>query len=510
MTKQELVQSIKESLKGKKNIDAFINDLNSKGISTWLAHNPENDNILGISYSVIDNNNSKIILLGKDDLGIGFKAIINAMGKEQLSKKLIDSDYLLNKVKKKEEFSFVQGEAKDFSIKRDKKTPALPENFEFPKKLMNVSLTDEIKDQLLTGEWSEVLTGFETEEGDIKSGRLKLVQNENGEYEIKVRYRQMELEIPDEMFGHTLTDVEKAELESGLTVGPFNYDKAELYLKVDKELNRVTVSTSGDFNLPKSNQIGGYELTDLDKNNLVNGNSIGMRVFKGDNGYFKANIKIEQKFGHTLMHFDSAEALSNKQAQELIPKLNKVNHSLLSEIGSVSSELSSTKEIEHSIERSEEVLKNAEIDIEESVTLSQTNDIELIKAEESILSPQQTKFELEVLEAIEREDFKTLNGLLAKGKDNDLSPSTMLKQKVVSSGKLPNKSKITALVLLGVSEPAKLLHEKKENKKSNSKEDKLSAKISKESPAKGIDSKKVKQKLKSGTAKAKQLLTDIG
>lgn len=164
------------------------------------------------------------------------------------------------------------------------------------------------------GEPSPILKNIQLQDGTVKDGKLKLVPDGNN-VRVSFQFKKPNLEIPQKIFGHQLSKEEIAHLKEGITIP---IPKTDYFIKIDKDLNAVTVQTGKEIGVPK--ELGGYQLTPEDKLELANTGSLSARVFKvpGREEYFTGNLKINQD-GITISNIN---VVSKEQAAELMQDLN--------------------------------------------------------------------------------------------------------------------------------------------------------------------------------------------
>jgi hypothetical protein len=195
---------------------------------------------------------------------------------------------------------------------------------EVPKELLGKKLNENDIERLKNGSWSNLLENAEFNDGVKRDIKIRLVRDEkDGSVKIQFKFKQEELDIPSKIGNYELEDEEKKLLETGKTIGPVKaFNDNDIYIKIDKELNQVMVFTDKDFGIPK--QIGEYELNKTDKELLSNGESLPTKVYKGEQGYFLANIElIEDENGRKGIKYSNIKSISPEMALELKEKYNK-------------------------------------------------------------------------------------------------------------------------------------------------------------------------------------------
>lgn len=201
---------------------------------------------------------------------------------------------------------------------------------EMPSEIFGVKISDQDKENLAKGNYSNLLENMQLEDGTIIDGKVKLNKDkETGEFKLSIEERKPELKIGNKFLSHTFSKEDKKNLLEGKAVGPLTINSGlstlkNVFLQVDSQLNKIVVKSSNQLSV--FDKLGGYKLNDRDKNLLANNEKIPPRVYQGKDGkYFTAEIKLtDDKKG---LEYHNVKMLSNKQALELKPKLN-VDHDI--------------------------------------------------------------------------------------------------------------------------------------------------------------------------------------
>lgn len=185
-----------------------------------------------------------------------------------------------------------------------------------PSELMGVRLTAQQQLDYCYGR-EILLENAKSGDGQVKDVKICLYKDENGILQNKVNFKEDKLEIPHKILGHTLTEEEKQELLKGHEI-KISTLKGDLYLKIDNDLNKVVVKSSQEIkNLP---EIGGYKIRDDEMKSLLEGKRLEPKVYKGEEGYFIANVELTQdKKG---INFTGIKSVSEHEAKDLMQKLN--------------------------------------------------------------------------------------------------------------------------------------------------------------------------------------------
>lgn len=187
-----------------------------------------------------------------------------------------------------------------------------------PETIYGVSLTPLQKEKLARGE-QLFLENMELSGGRLVDGKVSFLES-NGELNLNLLEKKPTLEIPKEISGYKLSPTEVEELKAERVVS-IKLKQGTLFLQIDKDLNRVVVKTERDLGIPK--EIGGYLLSDRDKNLFANHETLPPRVYLNpeNNSYFLASIRRTED-GKGL-EFTNYKPLEKDQAQAMIDKFNK-------------------------------------------------------------------------------------------------------------------------------------------------------------------------------------------
>lgn len=162
---------------------------------------------------------------------------------------------------------------------------------ELPAEVLGVKLSETDKEHLCWGGWSELKQDLHSPDGSVKDGKFKITRNPKGEIEFNFLFKKDILIIPDKIGNKKLSKEQQEELTHGKTV-LVHYESNEFYLKIDKELNTISISTGREIGIP--DELGEYKLSEQDKENLANNKPLGTKVFKGKDGFFLANVRISE------------------------------------------------------------------------------------------------------------------------------------------------------------------------------------------------------------------------
>ncbi len=256
---------------------------------------------------------------------------------------------------------------------------------EIPDEIYGVKLSELDKERLSYGTYSSLKEHFTLPNGSVKDGKVKLVlNNKDGEAEYHFLFHKETLEIPEKIGGKKLTGDQVEDLKAGKTV-LLIIDDNDLYVKVDIELNCVSVSTGKELGIP--DEMGGYKLTYQDKEKLSNKEPIGARVFKGKDGYFIANIKLS-KDNKEMIFMDIKSIDRENDVERFIETLNK-------------KEVATTKiKIGQEITQEEKIIANKNKSVANAIDVAVNS---------TIVNP-------DVAAAIKQRDYKLLNILRKEGK----------------------------------------------------------------------------------------------
>jgi hypothetical protein len=192
---------------------------------------------------------------------------------------------------------------------------------------LNIQASDACVQRMKFGEYSDLFSNIKLENDVYRDGKIKLTKSASG-IQVNFQFSKQEIEFPKKILDHNLTDDEKGKLLQGNVI---KIPAHNLYLKLDRETNSITVSTGKEIGV--LNEIGKYKLTDTDKELLANGKTMPSRVFEGPDGFFMASVCISSdKRG---LEFTNIKNISREEAKELIPKLNSTETSEKINLGNV-------------------------------------------------------------------------------------------------------------------------------------------------------------------------------
>ena len=221
-------------------------------------------------------------------------------------------------------------------IRKERPRLFLTEEVENVFKAHNLSLKETTKDFLAAGEWSDFLEDIKLDPETYKHGKIKLSREKDGTVKVNYQFHQEQLVVPHKIGKHQLSDDDRHKLANNEVVGPINYEGNEIYMRVDPQLNSVTVRTAKEISIP--NVIGhnanenfkGYTLTDQDKNKLANGGALSTKLFCGKDGFFTANFAIsEDKRG---VIFTNVQSVAPSKVKELEARYNMPKSNLIDNV----------------------------------------------------------------------------------------------------------------------------------------------------------------------------------
>lgn len=166
---------------------------------------------------------------------------------------------------------------------------------------------------MLDGKGTKLEKGVMSGLTDVGGRPAKIRLTENG---ISVFYRKEALVIPDSIYGKKLSQKQKDDLLNGNII-VLSSKKGDIMLQVDKDLNSVIVRSEKELAIPA--KIGGYELTPADKYLLANGFSLENKLLKTPEGtYIIADVSMtSDKKGY---QFANIQSISDTKAKELLQK----------------------------------------------------------------------------------------------------------------------------------------------------------------------------------------------
>ena len=164
------------------------------------------------------------------------------------------------------------------------------------------------------------------DEDTHKHGKIKLTREKDGTTKVNYQFHQEQLVIPNKIGDHVLSDEDRHKLGNNQVVGPVKYGFNELYIRVDPDLNAVTVRTANDISIPnvigknQEMQFDGYILNETDKNKLANGGALPTKLFCGKDGYFTANFSLCEDMKGVI--FTNVKSVPLHKVKELEAKFN--------------------------------------------------------------------------------------------------------------------------------------------------------------------------------------------
>lgn len=185
-----------------------------------------------------------------------------------------------------------------------------------PAKILNHELSESDQQRLARGLYTGLISDLHTKNG-VKDAKVKLVPDANGkDFKLSFQYKEQQLEIPSKIGSKKIKDKDKEVLQSGK---PLSIAK-NIFLQVDRELNKVVVTTSRDFNIPS--HIAGYQLSNEDIKKLADGKQMATKVFKGKSGYFMAEVAVVKSEGKMGLEWSNIKQISADKAKDLIKEYN--------------------------------------------------------------------------------------------------------------------------------------------------------------------------------------------
>lgn len=209
---------------------------------------------------------------------------------------------------------------------------------EVPNNLNHIKLSQQTKELLSKGSYSDFLEGMLFDDGTVKSGKVKLSRDINGEIEILYHFKKEKLVIPEKLGEYKLTENDKIRLGENKLSGPIPYKGNNIYLQVDPELNSIIVKMESELSMGEIIEakfdkfgefsIGSNKLTTDMVQDLIKGKELPNMVYfdKETNQHFLAIISITPD-GKGIKFFDYI-TISKEKALELMPILNKHEQAL--------------------------------------------------------------------------------------------------------------------------------------------------------------------------------------
>lgn len=188
-----------------------------------------------------------------------------------------------------------------------------------PQSIYNKQLTDEQRTRLASGKQSGLIKDIIIEEGKPPvDAKISAEVNKEGKLELKYDYAEKVFKMPHAILGITLDKDQKDKLFNGELLS-IKYKKEDLYIGIDRDLNKVTVKSAHQIGIPS--EISNYKLNDVDKYYLAQGKKTETHLFKTPEGnYFTANFGMtEDKKGLT---FSDIKFVDKENSKELADKYN--------------------------------------------------------------------------------------------------------------------------------------------------------------------------------------------
>lgn len=198
-----------------------------------------------------------------------------------------------------------------------------------PKQILGITLSDYERENLSKGLTSFYHEGF-FDGKNVVNGKIWLTTNEDGEIEVKLKKKEHIIEIPNKInvngINHELTEDEKHKLSLGLPIELKNKDGSTVKVMIDKELNSISFFTNEnvkDILLEKHEKFGhltisGYTLSEKEFKDLLEGKSLGPKVFEENGNFFVCSISINK---NELIYHDIVD-VSKETAIQLQKELN--------------------------------------------------------------------------------------------------------------------------------------------------------------------------------------------
>ena len=152
----------------------------------------------------------------------------------------------------------------------------------------NIESNEDLLNSLSVGDKSTLLKNIVLKNGDVKDGKLQLVEDNKGELHVKFDFVNPEkLIIPEKILDKKLSPEQKEQLEKGEEIKLGAYS-----IKIDKELNKLVISTGNELRVP--DEIGGHKLSNQEKEDLAKGKQIGPVVLYDPktNKYIVSKVKL--------------------------------------------------------------------------------------------------------------------------------------------------------------------------------------------------------------------------
>jgi len=178
-----------------------------------------------------------------------------------------------------------------------------------PKKIFGAELTEQDMNNLSMGKFTDKKEFFIR--GEHKAGKVKF---EDGK--LQFLWERKELEIPNKILNKKLKPEEKEQLEKGFEI---DLDK-KTSISLDKKLNSVIIHSKHAGEKPL-NKIGEYKLTISDKKQLSTGKNLDTKVFRGQYGYFLANVRLSGD--GKGVEFSNIKGLKPQEVSQYTDKYNQ-------------------------------------------------------------------------------------------------------------------------------------------------------------------------------------------
>lgn len=188
-----------------------------------------------------------------------------------------------------------------------------------PDSIGGIPIDLEVKERLAQGLESPFYNALVTQDGSIENGKFSLSYNQNT-HELNVHYnlQQPKLFIPDRLFGIELSDEQKEKLLNHETLGPIIIKGQDFYVNIDDELNKVVVKTGYEIQIP--DLIGGYTLDPIEKNQLARGLELDTKIFEKDGVFFSSKLSLSKD--NKGLVFSDLKEISKERAAELKKMFN--------------------------------------------------------------------------------------------------------------------------------------------------------------------------------------------
>ncbi len=197
---------------------------------------------------------------------------------------------------------------------------------EIPERVLGVTLTPTQIKRAAQGE--QILLENMHVQDRLVDGKISF-KMENGKLKTETYFKKEKLEIPpsirlrlpngkEEEYKFEKQQLE--DLHNEKTIRIELSDKTRFFVRVDRELNRITVKSENELKIPR--EIGGYTLTEKDQIALADNKEIPLRVYHSQqtNTYFTARVKMtDDKKGYEFIDF---KQIPLDQVQEFKARLN--------------------------------------------------------------------------------------------------------------------------------------------------------------------------------------------